>query len=689
MGFWNRRHEASSPSPRKTGVAPFGIPHREIDGTSFLVGQDHGRPVCLDGESTLVAVGAPGSGKTSALMVPSLVSMNKTSLIVMEVEDVLFNATSGHRASLGPVFRFPWKEGADPLKAGLHPSFNPLSESVLPPDGPGRILALERLSAVLIPDDGGAGDRMGAFWTSRSRALLVDLLSFLLDAPDRAPHDKEWDRFLRMADSLGETSLPLAASFLSWARETLGASRSEGEDFPGRFARWLRSESFRAEERKERTPCFLRLRHSPSSGFGGWMDMPSAPRSALLSLVEDSLSPFLDPVVSQALSFCDLPPDWLRGAPSGDGSIRDRPVTLYLSCPGNRRGTRAVPLAFRLVADFLSEYLDANGRGSEDELGRRLGHLPVCFAIDDAELLPRTRVLSQGSGAGRLICTGGLDDLADSVSPALLRPLLFAAQADVVLGPRHEEGSLVLPPGELLCACAERPETPVRLRANPWFDDARLRAVVFDGERGTGPRPAPFLPDSLRSAAADRRDRILADRAVEEEAKEAESSPRRVIVVTPRDIQSLTRDNYGEMLEKNGMYACAEVFLQENECFVERPPEDSYLVTDRVDDVAAFVGKSRFVIFDEATLKSEVNARLREKGHPDLPEERAEFLSSRAEDVGETPGQDVYFLGFQDGAGLDLPEHSKDVTPGYAVNWTVEIFNFILGIEEQKRLFDL
>ena len=68
-------------------------------------------------------------------------------------------------------------------------------------------------------------------------------------------------------------------------------------------------------------------------------------------------------------------------------------------------------------------------------------------------------------------------------------------------------------------------------------------------------------------------------------AATAMESPRRVVVVTPNDIEALMRDERGELPERGSVFACAEVFLQEGEVFIERPSLDDIFVTDVVEDV--------------------------------------------------------------------------------------------------------
>ena len=86
----------------------------------------------------------------------------------------------------------------------------------------------------------------------------------------------------------------------------------------------------------------------------------------------------------------------------------------------------------------------------------------------------------------------------------------------------------------------------------------------------------------------------------------------------------------------------------------------------------------------------DINAQIEASGAIPLLEDFVEFLDERAKSVGEGHLQNAFALGFEGGCGLDIPALATDVVaPWLVVDWFLELYNFILGIEEQKRLFEL
>lgn len=63
------------------------------------------RPVYFNGHESLISVGGPGSYKTTAQVVPNLLTF-KGSAIVLDVKGELWELTAGRRSEFGPVYRF-------------------------------------------------------------------------------------------------------------------------------------------------------------------------------------------------------------------------------------------------------------------------------------------------------------------------------------------------------------------------------------------------------------------------------------------------------------------------------------------------------------------------------------------------------------------------------------------------------
>lgn len=129
-------------------------------------------------------------------------------------------------------------------------------------------------------------------------------------------------------------------------------------------------------------------------------------------------------------------------------------------------------------------------------------------------------------------------------------------------------------------------------------------------------------------------------------------------------------------------FACAEVFLDGSRGSFKWPSDDTILVTDRVRDVEAFIGASRYLVLDEDTLEGEINTPLLLAGRPCLSENRAEFVVELAAAVGVAPGEDLRFLG---SAGLDFSGIPEPVSSMTAVHWMANALNVIAMARPDAR----
>lgn len=241
---------------------------------------------------------------------------------------------------------------------------------------------------------------------------------------------------------------------------------------------------------------------------------------------------------------------------------------------------------------------------------------------------------------------------------------------------------------------------PIFADTPKFFLDKNLTAKVYNlramlaGEldltgKKYGPAPTLPMPKYMMDEAEERHNRRKKTNKETSEKRAALNDPRHVIIVTPKDIQSLTRDDFGEMKNLENTYACAEVFIHPDEPFIDLPDPDKILITDNVIDIANFVGGNKYFIFDQNHLEESINIPLQNEGFQGLSLELAEFISQRASAIGESPGQDIYFLGYQGGASLDIPDSPDEATPQFTINWIAEIITYILGVEDQKKLFEL
>ncbi|WP_267426728.1 type IV secretory system conjugative DNA transfer family protein [Methylobacterium sp. GC_Met_2] len=138
-------------------------------GGRFL-GQFKGRNISLHGEGHILTIAAQGGGKTTGLIIPTLLSYTTGTVIVTDPKGAITAQTKAMRETLGPVIVLnPWNEElkSDPsfgLDLGDH-GFNPLQ--LVGPDAQGMDAAA-KVTGIILPDKKG-GD---PYWTREGRALL-------------------------------------------------------------------------------------------------------------------------------------------------------------------------------------------------------------------------------------------------------------------------------------------------------------------------------------------------------------------------------------------------------------------------------------------------------------------------------------------------------------------------------------
>lgn len=138
-------------------------------GGRFL-GRVKGRDVYLHGQGHTLTIAAQGAGKTTGLIIPSLITYRTGSVIVTDPKGAITAQTRRLRSQLGRVVVLnPWRdELRNDSNFGLDlgdDGFNPLQLVGLDPDGRS---AAAKLAALLLPDMPGEE----SFWRSEGRELL-------------------------------------------------------------------------------------------------------------------------------------------------------------------------------------------------------------------------------------------------------------------------------------------------------------------------------------------------------------------------------------------------------------------------------------------------------------------------------------------------------------------------------------
>ncbi|ARJ65985.1 hypothetical protein WV31_10135 [Magnetospirillum sp. ME-1] len=249
-----------------------------------------------------------------------------------------------------------------------------------------------------------------------------------------------------------------------------------------------------------------------------------------------------------------------------------------------------------------------------------------------------------------------------------------------------------------------------RLLIEKPLGSAELR-VDHDGE-AIAVSVQPIVPPEADPKAAARWTRLHAEAALED-ANQArilsiatplalttygavvKSASTRIIVATPRDIASLQKAESGNPLEPGHAFAA---FLAEtdgdNDCWFAVPDDDRITVVPNESKALLLDQLFRstdaaILLFDNRAYEQELVPLLRANRLPVPPRQRIEFLCERGTPIGESAKDTLFDWGYYGGVGLSHLADPREHTPMDAVRWLTECMNFVMGVEEQKRLFDL
>jgi type IV secretion system protein VirD4 len=778
-----------------------------FDKSLFIVGKwrekgRKGEKMIRMGETlSILLLAPPGTGKSIGFIVPSTVELDRASLFIHDQKPELFDMTSGHRATVGPVFQIKWSAQDAPdgewlneeqvrlvnpgllardadgnpirddmgrykTKPVFYPCWNPLSPKSMPGPGDRRDLYIERLVNVLCPDPKGGGDK---FWTSKARAALVGLIQFLVAKVDYATHPQikgGWDGIPAHWHGR-EASFPM---LIDWLTEAQSQSDDGSDDPMRQMFKACVEEARRMDERFEQV-LGTRVLNRAIAELVQLMNSPDKTRGSILQTADEALGPFKNAAVRQRTSSSDFAFYELRGMPVPEAKAREeekvrkaleegriykpryakeefRPVTIYISV--NLEDAKTFAALTGIFVDAANAYLVANGPNAIDDQGNQCGPYDFGFLLDEAPQLPKLDTVTNGPAVGRskrvfyVIVGQDFGQFEEKYSKAEVETLKSTTAIKVVLTQNNENSAkqvaamvgkttiikhsyskdkgtpkkgvegfvsdllpkkdnvseslegvdfirpsdvMSLPEGRHLVIVQNYANRPIYAWTPRFFETPSIAAKVYNLRSYTGPAPATPMPVHLMEAAAVRisQGRLAAQKQAE--LRQRAKDPRVVAVVSPEDLHGLTRSEFGERTAPGRAWSFAALDWPEDAAYLDIPEPDAILTTEDPAEAARFLQGGRTLAFDRPTF-DRLNAWLQDGGQAPLPAELFVSLADRARDAGEEPGDSLYYLGHNGSSRQELPDDPSQVTPDLAFTWMVNIMSFVLGIEEQRRLFD-
>ena len=541
-----------------------------IGGTIGVLGKWHdGRMIRLIETISVACSAPPGTGKTAALVIPSIIDSDDVSMIVNDPKPELADATSGYRAEIGYVFILDWSMVDEPEKGIFYPRFNFLSPLLVPAYGTaGRDTYLDAIAKVLIPEGKGGGDK---YFVDKGRDALTGFMHALLLIANDAP---EPDLLPAMWKGR-EASFPM---MIDWMAEA-------GYDAEASIAKSPTNKAIEQDSTKAwLTTLCATVKGKAPRGFTSLqplVNMADKERSGVLGTMDQALLPFKNAAVKERTSSCDFVPSDLRGmrCPITNQWM---PVTLYICV--NQAEAEAFANITALLYEVMSrEFLAYGPNETTKRIGPDgelivMGDKPIVFMLDEFAKLPPTPSVLKGPDLGRskkvsywlifqaraqivkayskedgtiIDSTCGVQIVLSQNDPetakhyqamvgkTTTRKLSTSRQAGISKQANpfarsesystesveflRDEDILSMPVGTHLVLAQNFLNRPMRVISPMYFEDPAMLAKVYNPRTKLGPKPALPLPEfiRLRRVAEHLRDRAMFEAAALEAQKRA------------------------------------------------------------------------------------------------------------------------------------------------------------------------
>ena len=402
--------------------------------------QRKGQMVRMIETLSALCIAPPGTGKTAAIIIPSIVTATDTTCIINDPKPELFDATGAWRSTVSDVFMLDWSkvdiiDEHNPANCVFYPRFNFLSPKLVPGPGPNRDTYIDAIAQVLIPEPKAGGD---TYFVNKGRASLTGFLHYIITKIENANYDGIPERWRGK-----EASIPMLSDWIAYNQlEQTEASFDPNSMMPSgggdKLGEWIRGLTNDVKPGSGNFPsprAFVEL--------SSLVNMADKERSGVLGTMDQALLPFKNEAVMQRTEATDFTPDDMRGVldpaivartkldpadpnyldPSRklvrrpDGSMdfewasqtyrklfydknNWRPLTLYVRV--NQADAAAFATITALLYEVLAKSLISFGPFEYNEkTDRILGPFAVLFVLDEFAKLPKTPAVMSGPDLGR------------------------------------------------------------------------------------------------------------------------------------------------------------------------------------------------------------------------------------------------------------------------------------------------
>ncbi|MDR3126632.1 MAG: type IV secretory system conjugative DNA transfer family protein [Rickettsiales bacterium] len=424
-----------------------GIITTAKEGLMIVLGTWKGKFLKLRETLSVLCFAPPGTGKSTAVVIPTIFECDTVSMIVNDPKPELCYITSGYRSRVGPVFIINWGQEDEPDKGVFYPSWNPLSPGTIPTNEAERDMYIDSMVNVFVQDP--KGSTSDPHWTNTGRAALSGFLNFIVSKVEKALANDYFfgkmrdgaftvedaasleEYYLDMKDSYSRGALTLLRDGKLSAKNyvAIGTWQNIPKPWIGMepsipmMIDWITESQINITEdvrrRKESGDQMAALADpmkemldacvAEASHYGyaqrsitelaQLAATPDKERGSIMSTALTGVNIFKNRAVRQRTKRSDFTFRDLRGmVDPKDGKIK--PVTIYLSV--NQTDARALGVITGVFVELMSNYLVSTPPNKVlDKKGTAAGPYPILFVLDEFPQMPKLQAVIDGPAMGR------------------------------------------------------------------------------------------------------------------------------------------------------------------------------------------------------------------------------------------------------------------------------------------------
>ena len=462
-----------------------------LDGFCMVIGKFKGYYLKLPETLSTLCCAPPGTGKTAGVVIPTIFNSKGLSLVINDPKPELCFTTSGARAKEGPVFIINWGAEDNPAEGLYYPSWNPLSPTALPAQGPGRDMYIDSMCNILVEDPKGGAD---PHWSQTGRAALTGFIHFIaskcekarandyfigrvyegkLDEEDKQVLEGYYEDIkmhnpaavraisdLRNNNLTVENYVPIGtwdllpekwvgreaciAMIMEWLTE---AQIKQGQEIKRRLAE---GDQMAAMADPMRDLLDAAIEESRKYGYSQraytelstLSNMPDKERGSVMSTALAGIGVFKNSAVVSRTSFSDLQFKDLRGMKdpiTGEW----KPISVYLSI--NQVDARALGVISGIFIELMSSYLISNPPNYVNATDGKMGPFPALFVLDEFPQMPKLKAVIDGPAVGRgqkvsyLLIGQDLGQISGKYGKDDLETVISTTACKVILSQNNEQ----------------------------------------------------------------------------------------------------------------------------------------------------------------------------------------------------------------------------------------------------------